>query len=212
MNSLGDDKIAAVLTRLQRAAEGDAERWNRDNTTASDELVRMGELYLSVTAEEGRLLYLLARARRARRMVEFGSSYGISTLYLAAAARDNGGHLITTEAHPKKCAAVLQNLDAAGVTDAVSLLEGDARETLADLDGPVDFVFLDGWKGMYLPVLNILQPKLEPGALIVADNISHSAARDYVDAVRGPASGFVSVTVGGQELSYFVGPAATKGT
>ena len=165
----------------------------------------MGELYLSISAEEGTLLYLLARSRKAQHLVEFGASYGISTIYLGAAARDNNGHLITTEAHPKKCKAVRKNLEDAGLTDVVDLLEGDARETLMDLEGQVDFVFLDGWKGMYLPVLNILKPKLEAGALILADNISHSAARDYLEAIRAPGSGFASVTLAGQELSYYFG-------
>ena len=180
MNSLTEEKIAAVLARLHGEAAGDSARWSKDKTTASDDLVRMGELYLSITAEEGTLLYLLARSRRARRLIEFGASYGISTVYLGAAARDNQGRVTTTEVHPRKCAAVRQNLEDAGLTGVVELLEGDARETLADLEGSVDFVFLDGWKGMYLPVLNILKPKLEPGALILADNISHSAARDYL--------------------------------
>ena len=205
MNSLTDEKIAAVLERLHRESAGDSARWARDKTTNSDELVRMGELYLSISAEEGTLLYLLARSRKAQHMVEFGASYGVSTVYLAAAARDNNGHVTTTEAHPKKCKAVRETLAEAGLTDVVDLLEGDARETLAELEGPVDFVFLDGWKGMYLPVLNILKPKLEPGALILADNITHSAARDYVNAVRTPGSGFVSITLDGQELSYFIG-------
>lgn len=205
MNSLSDKKIAAVLARLHREAEGDSQRWSQDNTTSSNELVRMGELYLSVTEEEGMLMYLLARSRKAKRIVEFGASYGISTVYLGAAARDNKGHLTTTEAHPKKCAAVHENIIEAGLTEVVDLLEGDARETLTQLEGPVDFVFLDGWKGMYLPVLNILQPKLAAGALLLADNISHSAAGDYADAVRAADSDFISVTLGGQELSYYLG-------
>jgi len=205
MNSLTDAKIAAVLQRLHAEAAGDSRRWDQDKTTASNDLIRMGELYLAIGEEEGTLLYLLARSRKARHMVEFGASYGISTVYLGAAARDNGGCLTTTEAHPKKCAAVRNNLEEAGLTDVVELLEGDARQTLADLEGPVDFLFLDGWKGMYLPVLNILKPKLEAGALIMADNINHSAARDYVDTIRASDSGFVSVTLDGQELSYYVG-------
>lgn len=205
MNSLTDEKIAAVLARLHEESAGDSGRWTQDNTTNSNELVRMGELYLSVSEEEGTLLYLLARSRKARHIVEFGASYGVSTIYLGAAARDNDGHVTTTEAHPKKCKAVRKNLEEAGLTEEVDLLEGDARETLTNLEGTVDFVFLDGWKGMYLPVLSILRSKLEPGALILADNITHSAARDYVDTVRGADSGFISVTLGGQELSYYTG-------
>jgi len=196
MNSLTDAKIAAVLQRLHAEAAGDSRRWDQDKTTASNDLIRMGELYLAIGEEEGTLLYLLARSRKARHMVEFGASYGISTVYLGAAARDNGGHLTTTEVHPKKCAAVRNNLEKAGLNDVVELLEGDARQTLADLEGPVDFLFLDGWN---------LKPKLEAGALIMADNINHSAARDYVDTIRASDSGFVSVTLDGQELSYYVG-------
>ena len=204
MNSLQDEKIAAALARLHREAEADPERWAHDKTTMSNDLVRMGDLYLGITEAEGKLLYLLTRCCQARRIVEFGASYGISTLYLAAAARANHGRLITTEVHPKKCAAIQATIHGAGLTDVVELLAGDARETLSGIDGAIDFVFLDGWKGLYLPVLNILKPKLRHGALVVADNITHSAARDYCAAVRAHDSGFVSVTLDQQELSYYI--------
>ena len=203
MNSLEDEKIAAVLARLHREAEADSERWVQDKTTTSKDLVRMGDLYLGITAAEGKLLYLLARCRQARRIVEFGASYGISTLYLAAAARDNHGSLMTTEVHPRKCAAIQATIHSTGLTDVVHLLAGDARETLGGIGGNVDFVFLDGWKSLYLPVLNILRPKLRYGALIMADNITHSAAQAYCAAVRDPDSGFISTTLGQQELSYY---------
>ena len=176
-----------------------------DHTTTSNDLVRMGDLYLSISEAEGMLLYLLARACRAHRIVEFGASYGISTLYLAAAARDNAGSLITTEVHPKKCAAIHATLRKAGLTEVVELLEGDARVTLAGIDGLVDFVFLDGWKSLYLPVLHILKPKLRQGTLIFADNINHAAAQDYCAAVRAPDSGFISITLDQQELSCYEG-------
>jgi predicted O-methyltransferase YrrM len=204
MNSLADRKITATLARLHREAAGDGERWARDRTVTSAALVRMGSLYLAVGENEGRMLYLLARVRRARRIVEFGASYGISTVYLGAAARDNGGSLITTEAHPKKCAAVRATLRKAGLSAAVEVLEGDARETLGRIRGKVDFVFLDGWKSHYLPVFNILKPKLQGGAMIVADNIDHNAARDYCAAVRRRNSGFISTTINNMEFSCYV--------
>ena len=184
MNSLEDEKIAAVLARLHREAEADSERWVQDKTTTSNDLVRMGDLYLGITAAEGKLLYLLARCRQARRIVEFGASYGISTLYLAA-ARDNHGSLMTTEVHPRKCAAIQATIHSTGLTDVVHLLAGDARETLGGIGGNVDFVFLDGWKSLYLPVLNILRPKLRYGALIMADNIAHSAVQPCGTRIRG---------------------------
>lgn len=205
MNSLNDEKIASTLTRLQKEAAGDSQRWSNDETTTSDSMIRMGDLYLSINEEEGKLLYLLARSSQAQSIVEFGASYGISTIYLGAAARDNHGHLTTTEVHPKKCTALQKNLQSAGLTDIVKLLEGDAQETLSDIDGPIDFVFLDGWKGLYLPVLEILKPKLATGALILADNIGHRAAQDYCDAVRSTDSGFISTTVGKQELTFYSG-------
>lgn len=204
MNSLQDKKIASLLKHLHDEAQHDSSRWASDRTTSSNELVRMGEIYLAIAPEEGRLLYLLARACGARRLVEFGASYGVSTLYLAAAARDNGGVLITTEAHPKKCAALRRTLAEAGLEDTVTLLEGDARETLAAEPGPVEFLFLDGWKGMYLPLFELLKPVFAPGAVIVADNITHAAARPYRNAIRSPNSGFVSTTVDKQEISLRV--------
>lgn len=204
MNSLQDKKITAVLKRLHREARGDGARWERDSTTNSNALVRMGEIYLSISEQEGTLLYLLARSCKAQRIVEFGASYGVSSIYLAAAAKDNNGILITTEVHPKKCVALKDSFAEAGLTDRITLLEGDARETLAGVKGPVDFVFLDGWKSMYLPVFDILKPVFSPGVLIVADNITHSAARSYRAALRAPDSGFVSTTIDKQEISLKV--------
>ena len=171
-----------------------------------DELILMGDLYLAVSPEEGRLLYLLARGCRARAIVEFGASFGVSTLYLAAAARDNGGKLVTTEVHPQKCAATRQALRDAGLDAVATVLEGDARETLKDVEAGLDFVFLDGWKTLYLPVLDLLRPKLRAGALIAADNIDHEGAGTYAANVRSVPL-FVSHTLGKMELTCYTGDA-----
>jgi predicted O-methyltransferase YrrM len=146
-------------------------------------------MYLALSPEEGRLLHLLARGANARRAVEFGASYGISTLYLGAALRANGGHLVTTEVHPAKCAALRDTLSEAGLADHVTLLEGDALDTLADVEGPLDLVLLDGWKTLYLPVFELLRPKLRPGALVLADNCDHEGAQSFVTAVTAEGSG-----------------------
>ena len=206
MNTLDDPKVAACIDRLHDGAAGDAARRaaRPADWSAGDALTRLGDMYLAVSREEARLLYLLARGSRARHLVEFGASFGVSTTYLAAAARDNGGRLVTTEAHPDKCAAVRAVLAEAGLADIVTLLEGDARQTLEDVEAPVDFVFLDGWKGMYLPVLELLMPKLADGTLIVADNVDHEGAKPYVARVR--ASGdFVSHALGKVEVSCWTG-------
>jgi predicted O-methyltransferase YrrM len=201
MNSLNDPRVAARLEQLHDAAANGVD-WRTVPDRNSDSLTRMGECYLAVSADEGRLLYLLARGSGAKLIVEFGASFGVSTVYLAAAARDNGGRLVTTEAHPGKCAAVRASLAEAGLDGGTTLLEGDARETLVDVDSGIDFVFLDGWKGMYLPVFELLRPKLADGALIAADNIDHEGARPYAEFVRTSAA-LVSHSFGKMELSCY---------
>ena len=167
--------------------------------------MRLGQLYMAFGRDDGELLYMLACAMRARGIVEFGASFGVSTMYLAAAARDVGGHVITTEVHPDKCKALRRNLDEAGLAAQVELREGDARETLKGIEGPVDLLVLDGWKGMYLPVLALARPALRPGALVMADNVSHEAARPYVEAIEAPDSGFLTRQVGDLALSCLLG-------
>ena len=217
MSSIQDERIAAEIHSLLEGARGDGERWSERRAelaqaklegreTDSDSLVRLGGIFMSVSMDEGRLLYLLARIRNARRLVEFGSSYGVSTMFLGAAARDNGGHLITTEVHPDKCAAIRKSIERAGLSDCVTLLEGDARETLAGAETGIDFLFLDGWKRYYLGILELLRDKLSEGAVVAADNIAFEEALNYAETVRDPGSGFISSTVGNMELSFLAAP------
>jgi predicted O-methyltransferase YrrM len=125
---------------------------------------------LAVKADVAELLYLLVRIGQSERIVEFGASHGISTIYLAAALRDaGGGSLITTEILPGKVAATARNLAAAGLDDLVEIRTGDARQTLQNVGGPVDLVFLDGRNDLYLDVLQLLEPYLKEGAIIAAD-------------------------------------------
>jgi predicted O-methyltransferase YrrM len=171
--------------------------------SAREQADAYGELYIPVSPEGGRLLYTLIRASRPATVVEFGTSFGISTIHLAAAVRDNAaagdhlaGRVVSTELHPAKAAQARANLAEAGLADLVTILEGDARETLAELPGPVGFVLLDGWKDLYLPVLRLLEPRLIPGALVVADDTVSMAAEmpDYLPYVRDPAHGYLSVS------------------
>ena len=112
---------------------------------------------------QGRFLYLVARSLGAKRIVEFGTSFGISTLYAAAAARDEGGQVIGSELEPSKQRAATAHLAEAGLASFAEVRLGDARETLRDVPGPIDLVLLDGWKELYLPMLQMLAPKLRPG-------------------------------------------------
>jgi predicted O-methyltransferase YrrM len=154
---------------------------------------RAKDLYLAVGEETARLLYMLARSARARTIVEFGTSFGVSTIHLAAAVRDNGGgRIVGTEIEPSKAARARANLAAAGLDDLVDVREGDALETLTrDLPEAVDLVLLDGFKPLYPRILDLVAPRLRSGALLIADNAN--ASPDYLARVRQPNGAFVSV-------------------
>ena len=192
--------------KFQAMAPDEWNRLQKDHRLLYGALAR--ESYLAVTPEFGRLLYVLASARNASRVVEFGTSFGISTIHLAAALRDNGGgKLVTTEYEASKAERARKNLEVAGLLDLVEIRVGDALETLrSDIDGAIDFVLLDGPKDLYLPVLRLLESRLAPSALIAADNTKniHGPMADYLDYVRKPQNGYLSVDLpvdNGNEIS-----------
>jgi len=161
---------------------------------------------LAISRETGTLLYMLARATRARTIIEFGTSFGISTLHLAAALRDNGGgRLITSEFEPSKAARAQETFAASGLADLIELREGDALDTLGrDLPEAIDLVLLDGAKGLYPAILDRLESHLRPGALVLADNADWSP--DYLTRMRAKAGKFLSVPFAGDvELSMLLG-------
>lgn len=213
MAALTTDPVAATLERLHRDAEA-SDRSLMDAMMATiaasgrstghvivdmlaDERADYRGVYrgyagnfLAVSPIYGRFLYMIARACKARRIIEFGSSMGISTIYLAAALRDNGGgQLIGSELESSKVARARSHLDAAGVADLVEIREGDALETLRDVGGTVDLVLLDGAFSLYLPVLKLVEPWLASGAAILAEN---AFAPDYLAYVGDPANGYLS--------------------
>jgi predicted O-methyltransferase YrrM len=150
---------------------------------------------MPVSAAGGRLLYAPIRAVKPAAVVEFGTSFGISTLHLAAAVRDNGtGRVITTELSAAKARAARETFARTGLGDVITLLEGDARETLADLGVSPGLVLLDGWKDLCLPVLHLLEPRLAPGTLVVADDTSLDSMQPYLTYVRAQGSGYENVT------------------
>ena len=154
---------------------------------------------MPISPDAGKLMYALIRATRPTTVVEFGMSYGISTIHLAAAVRDNGaGQVFTTEMSAKKIAAAKATFAELGLADVITVLEGDALATLRDIEGPVGVTLLDGWKEMYLPVLELLEPKLATGSLLVADNTERADAKPYLDRVRDPANGYVSLNFPGK--------------
>jgi predicted O-methyltransferase YrrM len=197
--TLQDPRVATVLDRMYTEAKNQMSllrerrgQLDRPMTTA-ERTEAMSEFYMPVTPEAGRLLYALARATRPTTVVEFGMSFGISAIHLAAAVRDNGrGRVVTTELSPTKIAAARKTFAETSLDDVITILEGDALTTLEGVDGPVDFILLDGWKDLYLPVIKLLEPRLSTGALVVADNTSAADTQPYLDRVRNPDNGYVS--------------------
>jgi predicted O-methyltransferase YrrM len=208
-SSLDLPPIAPLLARLHREAAGDRRKLLaaspkllfarlRGASTFQNTLQEvLKDAYIPVNAQQGRFLYLIARAIAARRIVEFGTSFGISTLYLAAAVRDNGGGLVIgSELQPAKHARALEHIAEAGLQDLVDIRLGDALKTLATVEPDVDLVLLDGWKDLYIPVIELLTPKLRPGAVVLADNIFtfRKTLRPFVQRMR-QGHGFISMTM-----------------
>jgi predicted O-methyltransferase YrrM len=208
MTTLTTPPLAPLLERLFADAEASDEILQQQMGNLSPEeraarvrsttdyrafYTRAKDIYLAVSRETAVLLYMLARSTRARSIVEFGTSFGISTLHLAAALKDNGGgRLIGSEFEASKVVRARANIAAAGLADLVEIREGDALETLArDLPETIDLVLLDGAKSLYPRVLSLLEPRLRAGALIVADNAEMSP--EFVSYVRTPGGAYMSV-------------------
>jgi predicted O-methyltransferase YrrM len=222
-NSTRTAPAGEVLTRLHAEAKGDRLRFLGFLPKLAAGLAQrkkfwdvmtpaaMKDVYMPVNPDQGQLLYLTARALGARNVVEFGTSFGISTIYLACAVKDNGGGRVTgSEIEPTKHTRATQNLRDAGVGEIAEVRLGDALATLADVAAPIDLVLLDGWKELYLPILQMLTPKLRPRAVVLADNIFtfRASLRPYVEHVQSGANGFVSTTLpisDGFEYSVYVG-------
>ncbi|MCH5641124.1 MULTISPECIES: O-methyltransferase [unclassified Gordonia (in: high G+C Gram-positive bacteria)] len=205
-STLHTDPVASTIAAMyddaraqfDRAAGGGRPRLS-DDATAQERADAASDAYMPVSPMAGQLMYSLVRATRPDVVVEFGMSYGISTLHLAAAVRDNGhGQVHTTEMSAKKLAAAADTFSRVGLDDVITIHAGDALTTLADLDGPVGFLFLDGWKDMYLPVLELLEDRLPSGTLILADNTEREGVAPYLARVRDPEAGYAGVNFPGK--------------
>ncbi|PPQ36855.1 Methyltransferase domain-containing protein [Rhodoblastus acidophilus] len=197
-----DATMAAVLPSVMQIPADERAAVMSSKTNYRELYATLKDAHLAVSRETGALLYMLARSTGARDIVEFGTSFGLSTLHLAAALRDNGGgRLITSEFEPSKVARARENFVAGGLADLIEIREGDALETLArDLPPQIDLLLLDGAKGLYSDVLALVEDRLRPGAFILADNADWSP--EYLARVRSPEHGYMSTQVSGDvELS-----------
>jgi len=209
-NSLRTDPTRSTLERLHAAARRErfkfltlaprviAGKLRGETLSQTVTPAAMKDFFIPISPEQGRFVYLVARTLGAKNIVEFGTSFGISTLYLAAAVKDNGGgRVIGTEIEASKHARALAHIEEAGLSDFVDVRLGDALETLQNIPDSVDMALIDGWKNLYLPVLKLLEPSLRPGAVVLADNI-FTFKRDlqpYVEYVQSGRNGFESTTL-----------------
>ena len=214
MHKITDTAVLNTLELLYKDAASDKRRL----LTAFPKMM-LGNLkpsdvrnaYLPINLNQGEFIYDLLISEDSKHIVEFGTSFGISTLFLAAAARQTGGHVVTSELLPEKCAIAQKNFERAGIADLVELRKGDAIETLANVDGGIDFLLLDGWNDLYLPVLQMLEPKLNQGAYIYTDNASFPGTEAFLSYVRENLAKFDSEYMetgkGGIELTKYLGGA-----
>ena len=221
---LNDPKLEALLDRLHAQSDAQVDDTNaylarrvqegtRNKDNRFDDAMHrfFSDKMVALDREKAQFCYLLCRSLRATRVVEAGTSFGISTLYLAAAVRDNQvehGVVIGTEYEPKKAEAARANFREAGLSAFIDLREGDLRQTLRDVGGPVDFMLVDIWE-VARPALELVSPHLRSGAIVVCDNTAAAANayRDYFEFVHDPRNRFRTMTVpfeGGFELTVCI--------
>ena len=200
-----DSAIEAVLAAFEARSERE---WSSPGAAGGRD-----KMLLSVGREAGKLLNLLVREAKAQRILELGTSYGYSAVWLAEAARATGGRIISLDVADYKQASAAKSLAEAGLDGFVEFQTGDALEIIPRLAGSFDFVFMDIWKDLYGPCLDLVYPKLAPGALLVADNMlrpldARADALVYRRRVRAlPGMSSILLPVGqGLEVSRRAGP------
>ena len=179
-----DERVREVLRRLE------AEDAREEEGTPPE------RQSFAIRPTTGRFLYALCAGQPSCEVLEIGASRGYSTIWLGAAARLLGGHVTSLELDPDAAARATRNVAEAGLSEWVEIVPGDALETLPWLDGPFDVVFLDAWKRAYEELFALVRGKLEPGALVVADNaLSHAETLADYSRARQADPTLVSVTV-----------------
>ena len=217
--SLFEPKLQALIDRLQAksvAQEAETGAWFAERGKRGElswdgfddkSHSYMADKLVALEPDKAEFCHLVCRSLGARRIVECGTSYGVSTLYLAAAVRANGGGtVIATEYEPAKAAAARATFAEAGLAEFIDLREGDLRETLKVIEGPVDFVLMDIWTEMARPALELIHPHLRPGAVVVGDNTERvrQPYRHFFEFVNDPANGLSTMTLpfaGGLEFT-----------
>jgi predicted O-methyltransferase YrrM len=162
---------------------------------------------LAVSEEDGRFLRFLVVSSRAKRVLEIGAANGYSAIWIGLGLRETGGRLVTIEYDPARAKGAEANIKAAGLSDIVQVVPGDAFKTIPGLAGTFDFVFLDAWKKDYQRFFDLVFPRLDAGGLFVAHNVVNKASEmgDFLATLRThPALRSAIVSPSGEGISVSV--------
>ncbi len=186
MSTIAIHKVRQTLDILHSDAKNDYKRMGKGVLKAIFRPLQPNDFkdaYLPISREQGEDISKLIIENNLKNVVEFGTSFGISTIYLANAVRTTGGKVITTELIESKALQAKQNIDAAGLKEYIEIRIGDAMETLKSFSEPIDFLLLDGWKDLYVPLIQLLEPQFHKGTLIYADNMDMPGTQQYASYV-----------------------------
>lgn len=181
-----DPTVQSVISLLFKDAQLDALRAAKGMAKMIFRPLRpkdMENVYLPISQEQGEFFHKIIVENEFKSIVEFGTSFGISTLFLAAAAKQTEGKVITTELISSKVKVAQRNFEKAKLANFIEVREGDAIETLEDLNQPIDFLMLDGWKDLYLPLFKQLEPLFHQGTIIYADNVDMSDTQPFLNYI-----------------------------
>jgi predicted O-methyltransferase YrrM len=215
---LNDPKLDAMITELHRTSTAEDEAIDRYffhgrtgpwNGMEPRDHAFMADKFVALEREKAEFCYMICRAIGARRIVEVGTSFGVSTLYLAAAVRDNGGGVVfAAEYEPAKVKQARVNFEAAGLSSFIDFREADIIQACETFAGPIDFVLFDIWGHVVRPVLDVLLPRLRPGAVICTDGERSEGYAALFEVLENPAQGFRTMTLpfkGGLQMTVKAG-------
>lgn len=183
--------IEAVIKALYKDASNDHFKMMRGRVRSIFRPMQPSDfkdVYLAISPEQGDDLVKLIQDNNIKEIVEFGTSFGISTLYLAKGIINAGGKITTTELLPSKAKVAGQNFKKAGVEDLIDLRVGDAMQTLTNFDQFIDLLFLDGWKDLYSPLFHLLEPNFHSQTLVYVDNADMPDSQDFLQEIAQKTS------------------------
>ena len=150
---------------------------------------------LAVSEEDGRFLRLMVASSGAKHALEIGGASGYSAIWIGMGLRDTGGRLVTIEYDPVRAKELAANVQAAGLSDIVQVMAGDAFQQIPKVSGTFDFVFLDAWKKDYKRFFDMVYPRLDKGGLFLAHNVvnKRSEMGDFLDAIQKQPSVWTTI-------------------